>query len=198
MRKSEYALAASMLLALAGCAVQGPPASVAAPAPANWHAPLPHNGSLPDLANWWQQQGDALLVELITDAQQVSPTIATARTRIVQSRADRVASGAALGPVLDATGSVVRTSQQSAQPGGTTSQAALQASWEIDVFGANRATRDAAQERLDSAQAGWHDARVSVAAEVANQYYSLRACRAQQSVAEQDAASRSDSARLTQ
>ena len=198
MRKSEYALAASMLLALAGCAVQGPPASVAAPAPANWHAPLPHNGSLPDLANWWQRQGDALLVELITDAQQVSPTIATARTRIVQSRADRVASGAALAPVLDATGSVVRTSQQSAQPGGTTSQAALQASWEIDVFGANRATRDAASARLDSAQAGWHDARVSVAAEVANQYYSLRACRQLQSVAEQDAASRSDSARLTQ
>ena len=117
MRKSEYALAASMLLALAGCAVQGPPASVAVSAPANWIAPLPHNGNVVDLANWWQQQGDALLVELITDAQQVSPTIATARTRIVQSRADRVASGAALGPVLDATGSVVRTSQQSAQPG---------------------------------------------------------------------------------
>jgi outer membrane protein TolC len=65
--------------------------------------------------------------------------------------------------------------QQSALPMGTTSQAALQASWEIDVFGANRAARDAAQAR-DSAHAGWHDARVSVAAEVANQYYGLRAC----------------------
>lgn len=197
MRKSPYALAAGML-ALAGCTVQGPPASVDAAAPLQWQAPLPHQGNVLELRHWWQQQGDALLVELITDAQEASPTIATARTRIVQSRADRVASGAALAPTLDATGSVVRTSQQSAQPGGTTSQAALQASWEIDVFGANRAARDAAQARYESAQAGWHDARVSVAAEVANQYYQLRACRQLQGVAEQDAASRGEAARLTQ
>ncbi|MCL6486946.1 MAG: RND transporter, partial [Janthinobacterium lividum] len=104
-------------------------------APAQWQASLPHNGKLTDLANWWQGQGDSLLVELITDAQQASPTIAAAGTRIVQARADRIASGARLAPALDATGSVLRTSQQSAQPSGTTSQAALQASWEIDVFG---------------------------------------------------------------
>ncbi|MBE3023563.1 RND transporter [Janthinobacterium sp. BJB1] len=190
-------LAAGIVLALGGCALQGPPATVAAKDPAQWQAPLPHNGNLPELAGWWQRQGDALLVELITDAQQASPTVAAARTRIVQARADRVASGATLAPKLDATGSVVRTSQQSLQPGGTTSQAALQASWEIDVFGANGATRDAAQERYDSARALWHEARVSVAAEVANQYYLLRACRQLQAVAEQDAVSRRDSARLT-
>ena len=189
----QRALAASIVLALGGCALQGPPAAVAASAPAQWQAPLPHNGKLTDLASWWQGQGDRLLVELITDAQQVSPTIAAAGTRIAQARADSIASGSALAPRLDATGSVVRTSQQSAQPGGTTSQAALQASWEIDVFGANRATRDAAQERYDSARAGWHEARVSVAAEVANQYYALRTCQQLQAVAE-----RRDSARLTE
>ena len=124
----QRALAASIALALGGCALQGPPAAVAASAPAQWQASLPHNGSLTDLASWWQHQGDSLLVELITDAQQVSPTIAAAGTRIAQARADRVASGAALAPALDATGSVVRTSQQSSQPSGTTSQAALQAS----------------------------------------------------------------------
>lgn len=194
----QRALAASIVLALGGCALQGPPATVAASAPAQWQAPLPHNGKLTDLASWWQGQGDSLLVELITDAQQVSPTVAAAGTRIVQARADSIASGAALAPRLDATGSVVRTSQQSAQPGGTTSQAALQASWEIDVFGANRATRDAAQERYDSARALWHEARVSVAAEVANQYYALRTCQQLQAVAEQDAVSRRDSARLTE
>ena len=40
----------------------------------------------------------------------------------------------------------------------------LQAGWELDLFGANRAARDAAQARLEGAQAGWHDARVAVAA----------------------------------
>ncbi|HAT31092.1 MAG TPA: RND transporter, partial [Janthinobacterium sp.] len=154
-------------------------------------------GKLVDLNDWWRHQGDALLARLIEAAETVSPTLATARTRILQSRAQRVASGAALGPTLDAAASVSRMSQQSLQPLGTTSQIGLQAAWEIDLFGANRAARDAAQARLDGAQAGWHEARVSVAAEVANQYYSLRACQQLLDVARQDAASRAATSRLT-
>ena len=96
MNRIKGALAAGMLLALGGCAVQGPPAAASSNTPPQWHTPLPHHGNLADLANWWQRQGDSLLVELISDAQQASPDIATAHTRIVQSRADRIASGAAL------------------------------------------------------------------------------------------------------
>ncbi|MDC8758928.1 efflux transporter outer membrane subunit [Janthinobacterium fluminis] len=192
------ALAAAAALALSACAAQAPAPHVTAAAPQQWQAPLPHQGSVGDLAGWWQRQGDALLVQLIAAAQEVSPSIAAARTRIAQSRAERVASGAALAPTLDGNASVGRAGRQAAQPPGTTAQAALQASWEIDLFGANRAARDATQARLDGAQAGWHDARVSVAAEVANQYYSLRACEQLLAVARQDAASRADTARLTE
>ena len=188
---------AALPLALSACAL-APPAQVNAPAPAQWQAPLPHNGSLTDLNGWWRQQGDPLLVQLIEAAQAASPTIATAGSRIAQSRAERVAASAALLPSLDAAGSVSRANQQSLQPGGTTSQLALQSAWEIDLFGARRAQRDAAQSRLAGATAGWHEARVSVAAEVANQYYSLRACEQLLAVAKQDAASRADTARLTQ
>jgi NodT family efflux transporter outer membrane factor (OMF) lipoprotein len=171
---------------------------VAAQAPQQWQGPLPHNGSQADLASWWKQQSDTLLVQLIESAQAVSPTVASAGSRIAQSRSERVAAGAALAPSLDAAASVSRSNQQSALPTGTTSQAALQASWEIDLFGGKRAARDAAQARLDSAHAGWHDARVSVAAEVANQYYGLRACEQLLAVAKQDASSRADTARLTE
>ncbi|MFM9438540.1 outer membrane protein TolC, partial [Janthinobacterium sp. CG_23.3] len=198
MKTLQRALAAAAAMALSACASQAPAPRVAHAAPAQWQAPLPHNGSVDDLAGWWQRQGDALLVQLIAAAQEVSPSVAAARSRIAQSRAERVGSGAALGPTLDANASASRTSQQSAQPLGTTAQAALQAAWEIDLFGANRAARDAAQARLDGAHAGWHDARVSVAAEVANQYYSLRACARLLAVAQQDAASRADTARLTE
>ena len=193
--------ALAVATALSACALTPPAPHVDALAPVQWQAPLPsqlpHNGNQADLANWWRHQADALLVRLIESAQAVSPTVASAASRIAQSRADRVAAGAALVPALDGTGSISRANQQSTLPMGTTSQAALQTSWEIDVFGANRATRDAAQARLDSAHAGWHDARVSVAAEVANQYYALRACDQLLAVAKQDAASRADTARLT-
>ncbi|CAN7701376.1 efflux transporter outer membrane subunit [Duganella sp. LjRoot269] len=192
------AAALAVAAALAGCVTQAPAPHVAAQAPQQWQAPLPHNGSQADLASWWKQQSDTLLVQLIESAQAVSPTVASAGSRIAQSRSERVAAGAALAPSLDAAASVSRSNQQSALPTGTTSQAALQASWEIDLFGGKRAARDAAQARLDSAHAGWHDARVSVAAEVANQYYGLRACEQLLAVAKQDASSRADTARLTE
>lgn len=76
-------------------------------------------------------------------------------------------------------------------------QGALQSSWEVDLFGANRASRDAAQARLQGAAAGWHEARVSVAAEVANSYYSLRACEAMLQITRSDAHSRAETARLS-
>ena len=173
---------------LAGCALTPPPAHVQAETPAQWQAPtatpsttddsaaaqLPHHGTLADLSLWWQRQNDALLVQLIDAAQVVSPDVASARARIEQSRANAVAAGAALLPTLDLGVSVQRSNIQRPLPLNTTSQAALQPSWEIDVFGANRATRRAAMARYEGAQAGWHDARVAVAAEVANRYYSLR------------------------
>jgi NodT family efflux transporter outer membrane factor (OMF) lipoprotein len=198
MRIFLCAPALAVAAMLGACAVQGPATQVDGLAPRQWQAPLPHNGSQADLATWWRAQADGLLVQLIESAQTVSPTVASAASRIAQSRAERVAAGAALAPNMDAAASINRSNQQSTLPMGTTSQAALNASWEVDLFGANRAARDAAQARLESAHAGWHDARVSVAAEVANQYYGLRACEQLLAVARQDATSRADTARLTQ
>lgn len=185
-----------LALGLAGCATPPSPPSPAALAPPAWQAPLPHGGQLAGLSRWWHDQGDPLLASLVEAAQAESPGIAAAGTRIAAARARQVAAGAALLPSLDAVASSVRTSQQSAMPMGTTSQAALQASWEIDLFGARRAERRAASERLEGAGAGWHEARVSVAAEVANLYYQLRACERLLAVARQDAESRAGTARL--
>ncbi len=182
---------------LGACALQAPATRVDAPHAAQWQAPLPHNGQLTDLSQWWKQQGDPLLAQLVEAGQKVSPTIAAAQSRIAQARAERTASGAALGPSLDAAASVSRANQQSTLPMGTTSQAALQAAWEIDLFGARRDERRAAQARLEGAGAQWHEARVSVAAEIASQYYGVRACQQLQAVARQDATSRADTARLT-
>ncbi|QGZ43046.1 efflux transporter outer membrane subunit [Pseudoduganella flava] len=192
-------MALALALALSACAISGPAPTVDAQQPVAWQAPLPHHGAVGELSGWWRSQGDPLLAELVEAAQTVSPTVASARTRIASAREQRVAAGAALAPALDAAVTSTRASQQSAGLGAnTTSQALLQASWEVDVFGANRAVRDAAQARYEGAQAGWHDARVSVAAETANTYYDLRACERLLDVARQDAASRADTARLTE
>ncbi len=181
---------------LAGCAVTRPPAATPTELPPQWHAARPINGAVSDLAAWWQQLNDPLLVELIEAAQSASPTVASAKSRIAQARATRIAAGAALLPALDATASAVRGNQPP-MPLATTVQGGLQTAWEIDLFGGNHAAADAAQARLAGAQAGWHEARVSVAAETANNYLGLRSCERQLAVARSDARSRAETARLT-
>lgn len=198
----RHASAAALLgaWALAGCASLAPatpPAAAPAPA-AQWQAPLPAADPAAELKRWWQQFNDPLLAQLIESAQAASPTIASAHSRIEQARAARVAGGSALGPTLDASASASRGRFDLATPVGTSAAAGLQAAWEIDLFGADRAGRDAAQARLDGAQALWHDARISVAAETASSYLTLRACEAQLAQTEFDAASRAETSRLTE
>jgi outer membrane protein, multidrug efflux system len=186
---------------LAGCAawqtpLQTPPDSASITPPAAWQSPLPHNGKVTDLAAWWAGLNDPLLVQLIEVAQASSGTLADAKARIAQARATRVGAGAARGPALDASASASRGVQQPGTSAANSASLGLQATWEADLFGGKAAASNAAQARLDGAQAAWHDARVSVAAEVAAQYLSQRNCEAQLSVTEADAKSRADSARL--
>ncbi|RZL85303.1 MAG: RND transporter, partial [Variovorax sp.] len=182
-------------------------------------AALPHGGSPAALADWWRQLDDPLLVELIEAAEAASPTLASAAARITDARATSVAAGAALLPKLDGSLSATRSNSQFGGAGGTgassaagtgtgtsslaaapiitTGQAGPQASWEIDLFGKLRGGRDAASLRLAGADAKWHQARVSVAADTANLYFGERACERQLAVAERDTRSRAETARLT-
>jgi multidrug efflux system outer membrane protein len=215
MRNSRLpALWLALPLLLSACALPRPPEQVTAPAPAQWHTPLPHGGSLPVLADWWRQLDDPLLVELIDAAQGASPSVASAAARIAEARATRVSAGAALAPNLTGNVSASRGNSPTSGFGGTgtgtgtgggltavppitTIQAGLQSSWEIDLFGGLRASRDASQARLAGADAKWHEARVSVAAETATTYLGERACRRQLAVATSDTQSRAETARLT-
>jgi multidrug efflux system outer membrane protein len=191
--------AALLAASLAGCAAWTDTGAQAAAAPvaSSWHAPLPHEGTVRELARWWSQFDDPLLARLVDTAQAVSPSIASAGARIEQARAARAAATASLLPALDASLSASRGRQDLSLPLGNTAGAGLQASWELDVFGRNRAGRDAADARLIGAQAAWHDARVLVAAETAGTYVDLRACQARLSQARLDATSRAETARLT-
>ena len=196
-------LSATAFALLGGCAAltaEAPPpagAQLAALAPSQWYATAAHHGDLAELSVWWRQFDDPLLARLVDAAERVSPTVSTGRSRIAQSRANRVAAGAALLPSLDATASAQRGVNDSSGTIAASASGSLAASWELDLFGGVAARRDAAQARLDGAQALWHDARISVAAEAATQYTALRACEAQTVQVQSDADSRAETARLT-
>lgn len=188
-----------------------------------WQTSLPHGGELSQLQTFWAQYNDALLLALIEQAQAQSVNIATAKTKIAEARANRVSAFSSLLPTLDTTFSSSKAVQQpaigisgaSAIPIGggqasgfgagaqggqaiTTSQVNAQAAWELDLFGANSGLLKAAQARESAAQAGWHDARVAVAAELATSYFNLRFCQVQLSINQNDMKSRAESARVTE
>jgi outer membrane protein TolC len=100
-----------------------------------------------DAAAWWTRFNDPVLVEIVEAAQGASPTLASALGRVERSRAERVAAGAALAPQVDAVDAYKRERAAPDAPRTGTRTQGLQASWEIDLFGALRAGRGGARAR---------------------------------------------------
>ena len=179
-----------------------------------WQANLPHGGNRANLTQFWQQYQDTLLLELIEASQKESVTLASAKARVAKARATRTQANATLFPAVDGTASASRIVQQPAtsfnvggpeqgsqSSGGdpiNTWQVGAQASWELDIFGANRGALAASLAQENAANAGWHEARVSVAAETANVYFNQRFCDMQADVLQADVDSRAESLRLTE
>lgn len=194
-----------LLLLLSGCITLGPDydkqqSTSWQTEPSAWQQPLPHDGNPAALVAWWSQFKDPVLLELIDQAQKQSNSMAQAALRIAQARALLVTADAAGVPNLNAAGSLTRGTYQLGGPVivATTSQAQLQAGWEIDLFGGLARASEAARARLEAQVANWHEARISVSAETASLYTNYRSCQQLVLLTRADATSREQTARLTQ
>lgn len=186
--------------ALAGCASVGPDFQRPAPAaPSAWHAAQPHHGTAAALLDWWAGFDDPVLTGLIADADTSSPTLMAAAARIAEARATLTTRDAAAQPSLDGGASLTRggTERDTPVAARTTGRVAVDAAWEIDLFGRVRRGSEAAEARLAARQFDWHEARVSLAAEVASTYVNYRACRLLEAARDEDVASRGETRRLT-
>ncbi|WP_397532357.1 TolC family protein [Roseateles sp.] len=190
--------ALALVALLGACAT--PPGPLPAPRalPAQWlnTAAAPAHSLAPQ---WWQALGDPAIGALVEQAWNQSPTLAQARARLSQSQAQRQASQAALSPSLTAQADAMRGAQPPTFAAQTTAQWALQARWELDLFGAARAQRDAADQRAQSAALSVDDARTTLAVEVVQAYLAWRHAQGQALIAARDvqlaeAAARADAA----
>jgi NodT family efflux transporter outer membrane factor (OMF) lipoprotein len=197
MRHASILLA---LMPLAACTVgpdyKGPPA-VASDAVARGsfvRAADPAFTPAPGLARWWEGLADATLTGLVDDALAHSPTIDQARARIAQAqaqltqqRASQLPSVSANGTYLraDLPGNVLGGGDQSGGEGGDDSSSGgstavnfynvgLNASWEVDLFGGGRRRTEQARATIDARFADLADVQVSLSAQVAQAYVSLR------------------------
>jgi len=192
--------AVALAVLLGGCAAMGPAplaaASVDAGVPLAWQAAVPTAVSTAS-EGWWSHFQDPHLLALIEAAQTASPTLAAVAARLEQARAAQVAAGAGLLPQIDGVASLARARPDLTTPAASVGSGGVQAAWEIDLFGAGRASRDGAAARLAASAAALQAARVALAAEVGTLYTALRACEAQVQQAAIDAGSRQETARVT-
>ena len=191
-RKMGALLTAALLSACAAT----PPTDPAGPAPGQmptqWFAPMtPHSGSTASLANWWGRFQDPLLVQWMGLAQAQSPSLAQARAQVFAARAALETTDVLAGPQVAAVGSISRGRNASAPDAvGTAVGLGAQASWALDVWGGNRAGVEQWRAQEVAANAGWHEARVLVASELAQTYFGHRTCQVQLALAERDRDSR--------
>ncbi|HUL63045.1 MAG TPA: efflux transporter outer membrane subunit [Burkholderiaceae bacterium] len=132
-------------------------------------------------ANWWSEYGDTDLDRLIDQAIAGQPTLKTvqARLQLAQSSAD--AANAERYPRVD--GSLDMTDQRISENGifppplaGSTvwiNQAQVTASWDLDLFGRQRAALDSSIGQVRAAEADIQAARVQLASSVALAYFNL-------------------------
>ncbi|WP_170295339.1 efflux transporter outer membrane subunit [Paracoccus aestuariivivens] len=126
--------------------------------------------------NWWAQLNDAQLNELLQLARQNSPDLRSAAASVMQARAVADQDRADQFPSL--TGSAARTaSREDGSPRRKVGTAALDASWEIDLFGRARETARASRLSARAEEVAYAGSYVSLSAEVADGYVQYRACK---------------------
>jgi NodT family efflux transporter outer membrane factor (OMF) lipoprotein len=199
-------IAALTAAVLSACAAVGPvyhaPTAEALALPSTWQAALPHQGQAAQLQGWWARLGDPVLVELQRLANANNPSMQKAAAQIASARASLASSKAAGVPTLTGSGDAKRANAGTGTGIGgrivsNTISAGLDASWELDLFGSVRRNVEASEAAAQAREADWNDTRVSLAAEVASDYITYRACLATLQLTRADAASRQNTAQIT-
>jgi outer membrane protein, multidrug efflux system len=151
---------------------------------------------------WWQQFDDTVLNSLVARALGSNLDLALAVDRVRAARA--AFSGAELdyGPHVPLTAGYAHTLQQ--EPGFGTQRfdaksytLTFDATWELDLFGHVRRSVEAARGDLGAEQEELHNVQITVAAEVARNYFSLRSTQQQIQVAHDNLANQQETVRLT-
>jgi len=188
--------------ALAGCATRRPyQAPQVAPAQlVNADPQLVSSQSFD--ARWWNQFEDPILESLIDGALNANHDIRVAVARLDQARAFFDQASLDRFPRVPVNASAERRRQQI--PGFTTEAQTIStyrlgfdAFWEIDVFGRVRSAVNAAAANAESFGATLDDVRVTVAAEVARNYFELRGYQQQEAVATRSLENQRETLRLT-
>ena len=205
MRKGSFGMAA-IAAVLSGCISLAPDYQrPAAELPAAWSGPAGQSTAVG--GQWWKVYGDAQLDRLVEEALASNADLAAAVARVDEARARLGETRAAQYPTLQAgiEASRVESSLRTATPlpsgverVNDNYRAALDMSYELDLWGRLRDASAAARAELLATEAARETVRIVLAADVVQGYFSLRALDEQVAATQRSLATRSESLSLQQ
>ncbi|MGZ4958451.1 MAG: efflux transporter outer membrane subunit [Methylomonas sp.] len=148
-----------------------------------------------DIGNWWKTFDDSILNRLIDRAYQENLGIRVAGARVLEARAQLgVASGNMYPQNQQLNGSLnkIHLSQRASQAQFShifdyaQAQLGFTASWEIDFWGKFRRAIESAEASLQAAEADYDNALVSLTADVAHAYITIRMLENRLNIAQQN------------
>ncbi|POP44310.1 transporter [Superficieibacter electus] len=175
MKQRPIALLLAAVLLAACQSVDVKPAKPSLHIPPQWR--LAVGPASPVEGVWWRHFHDSALNRYVDQALQYNTDVLIARERINEYQARVYASQGDLFPTLDAGLSATRARSQSAATGqpvySTLYKGNLTASYDVDIWGANRSATEAAEAGLDAQKAAAAAANLTVASSVAGGYVTL-------------------------
>ncbi len=203
-RRSITLASLAALLTLQGCATPRPlQPQVNTPLQTRWEG-TPQGAQSTAVASlelaWWQAFHDPVLDRLMHIALAQNLDLKLAQTRIDQARAQQRAATASLLPSFTVSGSDSLNHNPTVPPGfpETTLYAALQGSWNVDLFGEARNQRRAAVAATRAAQFDREATEVTLLGEVATNYLQYRLYQLEDSISQRNADSQAQTMRITQ
>lgn len=196
----------SFIFVLAGCTVgpdyHRPDANV----PSSWVGktePIKDSPDCSELADWWKEFNDPNLASLVKRAINMNLDLLAAQTRIQQARAVRGIASGGLWPQVNAGGSYTRGripiqgNPDADVPTRDLFQSGLDAAWELDVFGGNLRSIEAADADVRVAVEAYRDVLVTLVSEVAINYIELRGFQQEIVIAQNNLKAQQQTAELT-
>lgn len=158
-----------------------------------------------DLSQWWTRLNDPVLNSLITEAVSGNLDVATAKTKILQARANRRIAVGDLIPDVTPSGDVTRThtgKTASSNSSGysvnkTAFEAGVDVSWQADLFGGNRRAVEAETYAVQAAEADLRATLLTVIGDVATYYIQARGYQARRDLASSTSQTERETAALT-
>ena len=128
----------------------------------------------PDTA-WWTQFGDKQLNNLVALGLAQNLTVLQAIERVEAARATAQINGVSYHPSINGSVSGSASGSTATDVISTSRSASIDASWEIDLFGAGKRNREAQVANVQTAEEAANGARLSLIGEVAGTYVNVRA-----------------------